>query len=84
MDYVLIQRGTSYHEELLNLCGGNKAVYAMHGSGTFRVRTWRDNNCVLVEVGDTRRELRSMSRLKAGRYALPGVATISEARMGEG
>jgi signal transduction histidine kinase len=31
----------------------DNAVDAMHGRGTLRVRTWRDDNCVVVEVGDT-------------------------------
>ncbi|MGE5322648.1 MAG: sensor histidine kinase [Actinomycetota bacterium] len=31
----------------------DNAVDAMHGSGTLRVRTWRDDNCVVVEIGDT-------------------------------
>jgi signal transduction histidine kinase len=31
----------------------DNAVDAMHGSGTLRVRTFRDDNCVVVEVGDT-------------------------------
>lgn len=31
----------------------DNAVDAMHGNGTLRVRTWRDDNCVVVEIGDT-------------------------------
>jgi signal transduction histidine kinase len=31
----------------------DNAVDAMHGSGTLRVRTWRDDNSVVVEIGDT-------------------------------
>lgn len=31
----------------------DNAVDAMHGSGTLRVRTFRDDNCVVVEIGDT-------------------------------
>jgi len=31
----------------------DNAVDAMHGSGTLRVRTFRDDNRVVVEIGDT-------------------------------
>ena len=31
----------------------DNAVDAMHGSGTLRVRTFRDDNCAVVEIGDT-------------------------------
>lgn len=31
----------------------DNAIDAMHGSGTLRVRTYRDDKCVVVEIGDT-------------------------------
>lgn len=30
----------------------DNAIYAMHGKGKLRVRTYRENDCVVVEIGD--------------------------------
>jgi signal transduction histidine kinase len=33
----------------------DNAIYAMNGKGELRVRTFRDDNCVVVEIGDSGR-----------------------------